>query len=79
MALDGYVEIQRKNKAGTWCYYKRNPFSFTTSPGQQLVRQVASRCAAGTFRTHSYVVGTWHGQSETRDRVSPETRNPCKK
>lgn len=78
VALQGYVEIQRKNRSGAWYSLKRTPFSFVATPSKSFTRQAATRCQSGTFRTHSYVVGTFKGKSETRERYSGETRNPCK-
>jgi hypothetical protein len=79
VALHGYVELQRKNSAGSWYSYKRTTFDFVAPTNKTFTRQAATRCAKGTFRTHFYVVGTYKGRSETQDRVSGATKNPCSK
>lgn len=77
VSLKGYVEIQRKNSSGAWYSYERTPFNFGAVPNKSFTRQAATRCAKGTFRTHFYVVGTFKGQSQSQDKVSGETKNPC--
>lgn len=77
VSINGFVEIQKKSSSGSWYSYKRTAFSLVTTPGKKFTRQAATKCAKGTFRTYSYVVGTYKGVSETRRNTSGETRNPC--
>ena len=76
VSITGYVEIQQKTKSG-WSSIKRTSFSLVTAPNKKFTRQTATKCRKGTFRTYSYVVGTYKGQSETRRSTSGETKNPC--
>ncbi len=77
VSLRGFVEIQRKSSTGAWYSVKRSSFALVTVPGARFTRQAATRCARGSFRTYSYVVGTYKGQSETRRSTSGVTSNPC--
>ncbi len=79
VGLRGYVELQRLNSSGKWYSYKRTPFTFVSTPGKSFTRQAATQCAKGTFRTHFYVVGTYKGQSETQEKWSGKTVNPCQR
>lgn len=76
VSVSGYVEIQQKTSSG-WHSVKRSPISLVTTPNKKFTRQAATKCRKGTFRTYSYVVGTYNGQSETRRSTSGETKNPC--
>ena len=77
VSINGFVEIQRKTSSGNWYSYKRTSFSLVTTPGKAFTRQAATHCARGSFRTYSYVVGTYKGESETRRSTSGITVNPC--
>ena len=76
VALNGFVEIQRQASSGVWYSYKRTPFSLVAKPGVKFTRQAATRCARGKYKTYSYVVGTYKGESETRRSTSGITSTP---
>lgn len=77
VSLNGFVEIQRRSSTGSWYSYKRTPFALVATPGVKFTRQAATQCRRGSYRTYTYVVGTYKGQSETRRSTSGITTNPC--
>lgn len=78
VSVSGYVEIQRKNTAGSWYTYKRTTISpFTTKAGVTYTRQAASTCSKGSFRNKTYVSGTYNGKTVTGTTYSGVTVNPC--
>ncbi|MGI8459389.1 MAG: hypothetical protein ACR2LI_14940 [Propionibacteriaceae bacterium] len=76
VSINGYVEIQQKTSRG-WVSIKRTSFSLVSTPNKKFTRMAATKCRKGTFRLHSHVVGTYKGQSQTRNSTSGQTKNPC--
>jgi len=75
--ISGYVEIQRLS-GSTWVMQKRTGIdTFTTVSGVRFTRQAATSCRSGTFRTKTYVRGTYKGESHAVTRYSGKTTNPC--
>jgi hypothetical protein len=76
--IDGYIEIQRKDREGRWYTYKRtNVNPFTTIPDFRHVRQAASQCAPGTFRNKTFVRAIYKGTAKSTTDYSATTTNPC--